>query len=66
MSVNVIEVVAKSENCINCQHAYSINSASGLECGYPCRLVRIVFWRRPVKANGWCKHFGAIGAQKTR
>ena len=66
MSVNVIDVVSKSENCINCKRSWVVNSASGLECAYPCRLVRIIFGRRPVKANGWCKHFSAIGAQKTR
>ena len=66
MSVDIIEVAAKSENCINCKHTCDDNSANGLECNYPCRLIRIIFGRRPVKANGWCKHFGAIGAQKTQ
>ena len=66
MSKSIIDVVEKSENCINCKHSYSRNTASGFECSYPCLLIRILFGRRPVKANDWCKRFDAIRTQKTR
>jgi hypothetical protein len=66
MSVNIIEVAAKSENCINCARTYNINSANGLECSYPCLLFRIIFGRRVVKPNHWCERFKKINNEKTR